>query len=142
VVRLAIYIAAGGIPVIYRPAEAGRAFRTGGALGFAGFVHRTLLVDGLSRLLGRTPPPSPEQATAELQQVIGRLETELAARCEHRWPANTRGRSTHSFTHRTWEVITAQGCCTSAKNTSGGDAAHRPVSSVRSHGRGTDTTII
>jgi hypothetical protein len=76
---LAIYVVAGVLFVIYRPVEAGRAFRTSGVLGFAGFIHRTLLSDGLSRLLGRMPPSSPEQATAELQQMIARLETELAA---------------------------------------------------------------
>jgi type IV secretory pathway VirB2 component (pilin) len=79
VLLLAIYVVAGVLFVIYRPGEAGRAFRTGGALGFAGFIHRTLLSDGLSRLFGRMPPPSPEQATTELQQMIARLETELAA---------------------------------------------------------------
>jgi hypothetical protein len=79
VILLAIYVVAGVLFVIYRPGEADRAFRTSGALGFAGFIHRTLLSDGLSRLLGRMPPPSPEQATAELQQMITQLETELAA---------------------------------------------------------------
>jgi hypothetical protein len=79
VILLAIYFVAGVLFVIYRPGEAGQAFRTSGALGFAGFIHRTLLSDGLSRLLGRMPPPSPEQANAELQQMIARLETELAA---------------------------------------------------------------
>jgi hypothetical protein len=79
VILLAIYVVAGVLFVIYRPGEAGRAFRTGGALGFAGFIHRTLLSDGFSRLLGRMPPPSPEQATAELQQMIAQLERELAA---------------------------------------------------------------
>jgi hypothetical protein len=78
-ILLAIYIVAGVLFIIYRSDEAGRAFRTSGALGFAGFIHRTLFSDGLSRLLGRMPPPSPEQATAELQQMIARLETELAS---------------------------------------------------------------
>jgi hypothetical protein len=79
VILLAIYIVAGVLFVIYRPGEAGRAFRTSGVLGFAGFIHRTPLSNGLSRLVGRMPPPSPEQATAELQQMIAQLETELAA---------------------------------------------------------------
>jgi hypothetical protein len=78
VILFAIYVVAGILFVIYRPGEAGTAFRTGGALGFAGFIHRTLLSDGLSRLLDRLPPPSPERATAELQQMVARMETELA----------------------------------------------------------------
>jgi len=79
VILLAIYVVAGVLLVTYRPSDAGRAFRTSGALGFAGFIHRTLLSDGLSRLLGRMPPPSSEPATAELQQMIAQLEKELAA---------------------------------------------------------------
>jgi hypothetical protein len=78
-ILLASYFVAGVLFIIYRPGEASQAFRTSGALGFAGFIHRTLLSGGLSRLLGRMPPPSPEQATAELQQMIAQLETELAA---------------------------------------------------------------
>jgi hypothetical protein len=77
-ILFAIYVVAGGLFAVYRPGEAGRAFRTGGALGFAGFIHRTLLSDGLSRLLGRAPPPSPEEAMAELQRLVARMETELA----------------------------------------------------------------
>jgi type IV secretory pathway VirB2 component (pilin) len=78
-ILLVIYIVAGVLFVIYRPGEAGRTFRTGGALGFVAFIHRTLLSDGLSRLFGRTLPPSPEQALCELQNMVARLETELAA---------------------------------------------------------------
>jgi hypothetical protein len=78
-ILLVIYAAAGVLLVIYRPRESGRAYRTGGVLGFVGFVYQTLLMNGVSRLLGRVPPPSPEQAVAELQQTVARLETELAA---------------------------------------------------------------
>jgi type IV secretory pathway VirB2 component (pilin) len=76
---LAIYIVTGILLVIGRPHEAGAVYRTGGTLGFMGFVSRTLLSQGTSRLLGRTPPPSPEAATAELEQTVIRLETQLAA---------------------------------------------------------------
>jgi len=78
-ILLAIYFAAGALLVIYRPRESGRAYRTGGVLGFVGFIYQTMLMDGVSRLLGRMPPPSPEQAVAELQQTVARLETELAS---------------------------------------------------------------
>jgi hypothetical protein len=78
-ILLAIYIATGVLLVIYRPRESARAYRTGGTIGFVGFVYQTLLMQGVSRLLGRVPPPSPEQAITELQQMVARLETELAA---------------------------------------------------------------
>jgi type IV secretory pathway VirB2 component (pilin) len=79
VILLVIYVVAGVLFVIYRPGDAGRAFRSGGAFGFFGFIHRTLLSHGLSRLFGRTPPPSPEQAMSDLQQMVAGLEAELAA---------------------------------------------------------------
>ncbi len=82
-ILLAIYAAAGVLLVIYRGPESGRAYRTGGITGFVGFIYRTLLMTGVSRLLGRTPAPSPEQAIAELQQMVARLETELAALRTH-----------------------------------------------------------
>jgi type IV secretory pathway VirB2 component (pilin) len=78
VLLLAIYVVAGVLFVIYRPSEAGKAFRTGGVLGFAGFIHRTLLSDGMSRLLGRATPSSPEETIAELQQMLARMEAEVA----------------------------------------------------------------
>jgi type IV secretory pathway VirB2 component (pilin) len=78
VLVLAIYVVAGVVFAIYRPGEAGKAFRTGGALGFAGFIHRTLLSDGMSRLLGRATPSSQEETIAELQQMLARMETEIA----------------------------------------------------------------
>jgi hypothetical protein len=78
-ILLAIYVAAGVLIIKYRPREAGTAYRTGGALGFAAFTRRTLMSQGTSRLLGHTPPPSPEAAAAELEQMVVRLETELAA---------------------------------------------------------------
>jgi hypothetical protein len=78
-ILLAIYVAAGVLLVIYRRPESARAYRTGGVIGFVGFIYRTLLTTGLSRLLGRMPTPSPEQAIAELQQMVARLETELSA---------------------------------------------------------------
>jgi hypothetical protein len=78
-ILLALYVAAGILLVIYRPREAGMAYRTGGTVGFVVFIYRMLLLQGTSRLLGRAPPPSPEQAIAELEQVVVRLETDLAA---------------------------------------------------------------
>jgi hypothetical protein len=78
-ILLAIYVATGVLLVIYRRPESARAYRTGGVIGFVLFIYQTLLMTGVSRLLGRTPTPSPEQAIAELQQMVARLETELAA---------------------------------------------------------------
>jgi hypothetical protein len=74
---IAIYIATGVLLVIHRPRESGRAYRTGGVVGFVVFIYQTLLMNGVSRLLGRTPPPSPEQAVAELHQIVAQLEEEL-----------------------------------------------------------------
>lgn len=76
---LAIYLASGILIIIYRPKEAGRAFATGGVIGFLFFIYRMLLLNGMSRLVGRAPMPPPEQAIAELEGVVVRLETELAA---------------------------------------------------------------
>jgi hypothetical protein len=76
-VLLAIYVLAGILLIIYRPREARMAFGTGGVVGFVAFIYRMLLLEGTSRLLGRTPPRSPEQSIAELEGMVARLETEL-----------------------------------------------------------------
>jgi hypothetical protein len=78
-VLLLAYVVAGVTFAIRRRPEAAAAYRSGGEIGYVLWVHRTMVLDGITRLRGRDPaalrPPSPQ----ELQQTIAALQVELQA---------------------------------------------------------------